>query len=59
MKLDLRPILHAILEEYVLPINGDHGVTHWARVLENGLKLSQETDASQLPSAAAMGRQRK
>ena len=46
MNLDLRPILHAILEEYVLPINGDHGVTHWARVLENGLKLSQETDAN-------------
>jgi uncharacterized protein len=46
MKLDLRLILHAILEEYVLPINGDHGVTHWARVLENGLKLSQETDAT-------------
>jgi uncharacterized protein len=46
MKLELRLILHAILQEYVLPINGDHGVTHWTRVLENGLKLSQETDAT-------------
>lgn len=35
--MGLRPILHAILQDYALPLNGDHGVAHWARVLENGL----------------------
>ena len=35
--LDLRPLLDAILSEYTLPLGGDHGVAHWARVLENGL----------------------
>ncbi|QDU80487.1 hypothetical protein Pla110_22170 [Polystyrenella longa] len=34
--MNLKPILQAILEDYALPLNGDHGVTHWARVLENG-----------------------
>jgi uncharacterized protein len=38
-------ILHAILEEYVLPWDGDHGIAHWARVLENGLRLAGETGA--------------
>lgn len=46
MTIELRPIIHAILEEYVLPINGHHGVAHWGRVLENGLRLSEETGAS-------------
>jgi uncharacterized protein len=39
-------ILHAILEEYVLPWDGDHGVAHWARVLENGLRLAGATGAN-------------
>lgn len=38
-------ILHAVLEEYVLPWDGDHGIAHWARVLENGLRLAKETGA--------------
>jgi uncharacterized protein len=44
--IDLRPIIHAILDEYALPLNGDHGVSHWARVLENGMRLSQATGAN-------------
>ena len=43
--LSIRMILHAILEEYVLPWDGDHGIAHWARVLENGLRLAEETGA--------------
>jgi uncharacterized protein len=43
--LNIPLILHAILEEYVLPWGGDHGVAHWARVLENGLLLAGETGA--------------
>lgn len=43
--LDLRAIVHAVLEEYALPLGGDHGVSHWARVLENGLRLAETTGA--------------
>lgn len=46
MPLNLRLIVHAILEEYALPRDGDHGVAHWARVLENGLRLARTTGAN-------------
>jgi uncharacterized protein len=39
--MNLKLIIHEILEDYALPIHGDHGVAHWARVLENGLKLAR------------------
>ena len=45
MPANLPLILHRVLEDYVLPWDGDHGVAHWARVLENGLRLTQETGA--------------
>lgn len=44
--IDLRPIVQAILAEYALHIDGLHGVAHWARVLENGLRLSEQTGAT-------------
>lgn len=42
---DLKPLVHHILEDYALPWNGTHGVGHWARVLENGLRLAEATGA--------------
>jgi hypothetical protein len=45
MALNIPLILHAVLEEYNLPLHGHHSVTHWARVLENRLRLAQETKA--------------
>jgi uncharacterized protein len=39
-------IIRAVLDEYTLPWDGDHGVAHWARVLENGLRLAGETGAN-------------
>ncbi|HKI16615.1 MAG TPA: hypothetical protein VKA15_01990 [Isosphaeraceae bacterium] len=45
MALNLKLILHAVLEEYDLPWNGYHGVAHWARVLENGQRLAALTGA--------------
>jgi uncharacterized protein len=45
MPLDVRSILHAVLEGYALPWEGDHGVAHWARVLENGVRLAEESGA--------------
>jgi uncharacterized protein len=44
--LDLKPIIETILEDYALPLDGHHGVSHWARVLENGLRLADETKAN-------------
>lgn len=44
--LALKPLVHAILEDYPLPWHGTHGVSHWARVLENGLRLAKETGAN-------------
>jgi uncharacterized protein len=38
-------ILQAVLEDYVLPWDGYHGVAHWARVFENGIRLAEETGA--------------
>jgi uncharacterized protein len=45
MTLDLAPILRIILQGYTLPLNGDHGVLHWARVYEIGQRLAAETGA--------------
>ena len=43
--MNLKPILQVILDDYALPLGGEHGVAHWARVLENGLRLADETGA--------------
>jgi uncharacterized protein len=43
--LDLKPNVHAVLKEYALPRDGTHGVAHWARVIENGLRVAEETKA--------------
>ena len=45
MPLSLKSVLQAVLSDYELPLYGDHGVAHWARVLENGLRLAEETGA--------------
>jgi uncharacterized protein len=38
-------IMSEILRGYSLPLYGFHGVVHWARVWENGLRLSDATGA--------------
>ena len=38
-------IMAAILRGYSLPVRGYHGVVHWARVLENGLRVAESTGA--------------
>jgi uncharacterized protein len=40
-----RELLHAIRVQYALPWRGVHGVTHWARVRETGLRLAARTGA--------------
>jgi uncharacterized protein len=43
--LNITAIIHEILDSYSLPVRGDHGVVHWARVLENGRRLAAATGA--------------
>jgi uncharacterized protein len=43
--MNLAAIVAEILTGYPLPARGFHGVVHWARVLENGLKLAESTGA--------------
>jgi uncharacterized protein len=45
MPASLRGVINEVLDVYRLPWDGDHGVAHWARVLENGLRLAAETGA--------------
>lgn len=40
-----RELIHSILRRCTLPSGGTHGVSHWARVLENGRRLSAVTGA--------------
>jgi uncharacterized protein len=46
MAIVLARIVQAVLGKYALPLEGVHGVAHWARVLENGRRLASETGAS-------------
>jgi uncharacterized protein len=43
--MDTGAIIAEILRGYELRPRGFHGVVHWARVLENGLKLAEATGA--------------
>lgn len=38
-------LVREVLRGYTLPLWGDHGPAHWARVLENGLHLAPMTGA--------------
>jgi len=43
--IDEPAIIRAIQEGYSLECHGVHGVSHWARVLTNGLRLAETTHA--------------
>lgn len=44
--LETEGIVREVLNQYALPVRGRHGVVHWARVLENGLRLAEMTGAN-------------
>lgn len=44
--MNIQSLLQEVLRDYALLLNGDHGVSHWARVHENGLRLAEETGAN-------------
>lgn len=39
-------LMRAILDQYPLSLHGTHGISHWARVLENGQRLASITGAN-------------
>lgn len=41
----MRQLLNIILEQYAQSPGGRHGLSHWARVLENGRLIAGHTDA--------------
>ena len=43
--MNLDNLLDAIRGEYTLSWNGIHGISHWMRVRENGLRLAAQTGA--------------
>jgi uncharacterized protein len=45
MAIDERAIIAEVLRGYALDTDGIHGVAHWARVMENGLRVAGETGA--------------
>ena len=45
---DPAAIMGAIRRGYTLPIRGTHGVVHWARVLENGLRIADRNGADRM-----------
>lgn len=44
--IDTKTLVHEILKSYALPIRGFHGIVHWARVLDNGLRIAEVTGAN-------------
>lgn len=43
--MQLEPIIEAILSQYKLDPQGLHGIQHWQRVMDNGLRLAEATGA--------------
>ena len=43
--MNLDALLTAIRAEYALSWSGIHGISHWTRVRENGLRLAEQTGA--------------
>jgi uncharacterized protein len=44
-ELDIRALVDVVRDQYALPWNGIHGISHWTRVRENGLRLAASTGA--------------
>ena len=39
--IDIPPLLSQIASQYTLDPDGTHGISHWGRVFENGLRLAE------------------
>lgn len=45
MSIAMRPLVERIVQAYALPLDGCHGIAHWARVHDIGFRLAEATDA--------------
>src|SRR5579871_5028701 len=43
---DFRQVVRAAKERFVLDLHGIHGVPHWQRVRENGLRIARHSGAN-------------
>lgn len=46
MSIITKELISTIIEQYTLSLKGIHGISHWARVLENGEKLAKLNNAN-------------
>lgn len=44
--LNLRPIVEEILANQVVEANGIHGILHWGRVYDNGMRVAEHSGAN-------------
>lgn len=44
--LSLNRLIHRILQDQIVSWQGIHGLSHWGRVYENGMRLSDESGAN-------------
>lgn len=45
MSIAMQPLVERVLQTYGLPLDGCHGIAHWARVLDIGQRLADTTEA--------------
>jgi uncharacterized protein len=48
LQTDFQEIVRAARERFVLDLRGIHGIAHWQRVRENGLRIAKHTGANRL-----------
>ncbi|MFK7817970.1 MAG: hypothetical protein AB8G99_04585 [Planctomycetaceae bacterium] len=44
--IELRPIIEEVLRQQVVEGNGIHGLLHWGRVYDNGVRIAEEVGAN-------------
>ena len=44
--LVLRPIIEEVLDNQVVEGNGIHGLLHWGRVYDNGMRIAEDSGAN-------------
>lgn len=41
-----KTLFQTLQQQYALPLHGIHGISHWARVYENGSRIAEKTHAN-------------
>jgi uncharacterized protein len=48
IQIDFQQIVRVAKQRFVMDIHGIHGVAHWQRVRENGLRIAEQSGANPL-----------